>query len=53
MAPADRVLRVWIKLAALVPAILLCGRIGEVEDLAAELKTACDAATGLHFPWDD
>jgi hypothetical protein len=53
VGPTDRVLRIWIKMAALVPAILLCGRIVEVEDVAAEVKKACDAATGLHFPWDD
>lgn len=53
LAPTERVLRVWIKLAALVPAILMCARIVDVEELMAELKAACDASTGLHFPWDD
>ena len=53
LAPADRVLRVWIKLAALVPAILMCGRITDADELEDEIRTACDAAIGLHFPWDD
>lgn len=53
LAPVERVLRVWIKLAALAPAILLCRRIADTESLAAELKSACDTATGFHFPWDD
>ncbi|TIL33931.1 MAG: hypothetical protein E5Y85_12125 [Mesorhizobium sp.] len=52
LAPAERVLRIWIKLATLAPAILMCGRMVTVDALVAELKAACDAATGLHFPWD-
>lgn len=52
LAPADRVLRVWIKLAALAPAILMCGRVVTTDELEAQLRAACDAATGLHFPWD-
>ena len=53
VAPADRVMRVWIKLAALAPAILMCGAVKSVEELEAQMKVACAAATGLHFPWDD
>lgn len=52
LSPADRVLRVWIKLAALAPAILLCGRVSTVDALRDELQAACNEATGLHFPWD-
>jgi len=53
LKPEDRVLRVWVKLAALAPAILMCGRSMTVDALEAELRKACDDATGVHFPWDD
>jgi hypothetical protein len=53
LTPSERVLRVWIKLAALAPAILMCGRVVTVEPLETELKLACEAVTGLRFPWDD
>jgi hypothetical protein len=52
IAPADRVLRTWIKLAALAPAILMCGRETTADGLERELKAACDAATGLQLPWE-
>lgn len=50
--PSSRVLRVWIKLAALVPAILMCDKVIAAEELAAELKAACDQASGLVLPWE-
>lgn len=53
VTPSDRVLRVWIKLAALVPAILLSGRLVETDDVVAAIKDACCAATGVPLPWDD
>ena len=36
VAPADRVMRVWIKLVALAPAILMCGAVKSVEELEAQ-----------------
>lgn len=53
LAPADRVLRVWIKLAALAAAIVMCGRATKVDDLVVELRRASAAATGFDLPWDD
>ena len=53
LSPVERILRVWIKLAALAPAILMCGRVETAERLEEELRTACESVTGLRFPWDD
>jgi hypothetical protein len=52
VAPAERVMRIWIKLAALAPAILLCGAATSVEALEAEMKRARADAAGPRFPWD-
>lgn len=49
---SERVLRVWIKLAALAPAILMCGHVTELTGLLAELRRACDRAAGQHLPWE-
>lgn len=50
---AERVVRVWIKLAALAPAILLCDRVKTVDELESLMKNACDRSRGLTLPWDN
>lgn len=53
LPPNERILRVWIKMAALAPAILMCGRATTAERLEAQLKSVCETLTGSRFPWDD
>jgi hypothetical protein len=48
----ERVMRVWVKLAALAPAILMCDRVRSVEDLSGQVKNACDEAVAVQLPWE-
>ncbi len=48
----ERVLRIWIKLASLVPSILMCEKVNTLEDLLEEIRIAAKKATGYELPWD-
>jgi len=45
-------LRLWIKLAALVPSMILAGATMKVEELQAKLQVAAQQASGRHLPWE-
>lgn len=45
-------LRVWIKLAALVPSMILAGAITRVEELQSKLQLAAQQASGRQLPWE-
>lgn len=49
---ADRTLRLWIKLASLVPSILLAGRVHSRAELEQVIDKVARDATGAVLPWD-
>lgn len=48
----ERILRIWIKLATLVPSVLLARNTGSLEELKNIIAKAAKEATGDVFPWE-
>jgi hypothetical protein len=49
----SRTLRVWVKLAALIPCVLLSGNATSLEELEAIVRRSARSASGTTMPWDD
>lgn len=52
IAKGDRLLRIWIKLASLVPSILLSRKAGSIEEMEALVRKSTREATGDVLPWE-
>ena len=48
----ERVLRVWIKLASLVPSILMCRAANTQEELIELITSSARKASGYDLPWE-
>ncbi len=48
----ERLMRIWIKLASLVPSILMCGAADTHDNLVKLVTSAARRASGYEFPWD-
>jgi hypothetical protein len=51
-ADGERTLRLWIKLASLVPSVLLARSVQTLDQLEAVVKRAAREASGQILPWD-
>jgi hypothetical protein len=48
----DRLIRTWVKLASLVPSMLLAKKVGSFEELGAVMKRSAQEATRSVLPWE-
>ncbi len=53
LQPEERSLRIWVKLACLVPSILMAKKVDDLPDLVEMTRGSAAAATRGGLPWED
>jgi len=53
LQPRERVTRLWVKLAALIPCIILAGNVDDIEDVRSLLGKAAREVAGRMLPWEE
>ncbi len=53
LQPRERVTRLWVKLASLIPCIILAGNCHDIEDVRSLIAKAAAEVAGRLLPWEE